>query len=179
MSLSISSPTPDATTTTKGKVQLAGDLAGTAALPVVGNAKITPSKLNLGSQTASVATSQTTASLTYTDLTTTGPAVTVTIGANLVALIIITASVASSAAGAGAAVSWAASGANTIAAADTQAFYFINAALTGSVSAVSHGSAIFFATGLTAGSTTFTAKYRASGSGTATFDTRSITVIPL
>lgn len=35
MSLSQNSPTPDATTTAKGKVQLANDLAGTAALPTV------------------------------------------------------------------------------------------------------------------------------------------------
>lgn len=35
MSLSQNSPTPDATTTTKGKVQLAGDLTGTAASPAL------------------------------------------------------------------------------------------------------------------------------------------------
>lgn len=35
MSVGISSPTPDATTTTKGKIQLAGDLAGTAASPAL------------------------------------------------------------------------------------------------------------------------------------------------
>lgn len=33
--ISLSSPTPDATTTTKGKVQLANNLGGTAALPTV------------------------------------------------------------------------------------------------------------------------------------------------
>ena len=36
---------PDATTTMKGKVQLAGDLTGTAAAPIVGNNKITTSKI--------------------------------------------------------------------------------------------------------------------------------------
>lgn len=35
MALSINSPTPDATTTTKGKIQLAGDLTGTAASPAL------------------------------------------------------------------------------------------------------------------------------------------------
>ena len=36
---------PDATTTMKGKVQLAGDLTGTAAAPIVANNKITTSKI--------------------------------------------------------------------------------------------------------------------------------------
>ena len=36
---------PDATTTTKGKVQLAGDLTGTAAAPLVGDNKIVTSKI--------------------------------------------------------------------------------------------------------------------------------------
>jgi len=48
---------PDATTSTKGKVQLAGDLAGTAALPVVAANAITTSKIADGSITdAKVAT---------------------------------------------------------------------------------------------------------------------------
>jgi hypothetical protein len=37
--------TPDATTSSKGIVQLAGDLGGTAALPVIGAAKVTGSKI--------------------------------------------------------------------------------------------------------------------------------------
>jgi hypothetical protein len=41
----ISSGAPDATTTTKGKIQLAGDLAGTAAAPLVANNAITSSKI--------------------------------------------------------------------------------------------------------------------------------------
>jgi hypothetical protein len=40
-----SSTIPDATTTGKGKVQLAGDLTGTAALPVIANNKITTAKI--------------------------------------------------------------------------------------------------------------------------------------
>ena len=40
------------------------------------------------------------------------------------------------------------------------------------------GSATFYVSGLTAGSNTFTAKYRGTV-GTATFSNRSITVIPL
>jgi hypothetical protein len=41
----VASTIPDATTTAKGKVQLAGDLTGTAALPVIANNKITTSKI--------------------------------------------------------------------------------------------------------------------------------------
>jgi len=44
----INSPTPDATNLSKGKIQLAGDLAGTSALPVVGTSKITFDKAATG-----------------------------------------------------------------------------------------------------------------------------------
>src|SRR5690606_29853095 len=37
--------TPDATASVKGKIQLAGDLAGTAAAPVIANQAVTPAKL--------------------------------------------------------------------------------------------------------------------------------------
>jgi len=49
----VSSSIPDATTTAKGKVQLAGDLTGTAALPVIANNKITTSKILDGNVTYS------------------------------------------------------------------------------------------------------------------------------
>ena len=41
----VSLSVPDATTTVKGKVQLAGDLTGTADAPVIGNGKITRAKI--------------------------------------------------------------------------------------------------------------------------------------
>lgn len=41
----LASTIPDATTTAKGKVQLAGDLTGTAALPIIANNKITTAKI--------------------------------------------------------------------------------------------------------------------------------------
>jgi hypothetical protein len=47
----VSSATPDATATIKGKVQLAGDLTGTAAAPAVAAAAITTSKLADGAVT--------------------------------------------------------------------------------------------------------------------------------
>ncbi len=49
----ISSTIPDATTTAKGKVQLAGDLTGTADLPIIANNKITTSKILDGNVTYS------------------------------------------------------------------------------------------------------------------------------
>ena len=48
-----SSTIPDATTTAKGKLQLAGDLTGTAALPIIANNKITTSKILDGNVTFS------------------------------------------------------------------------------------------------------------------------------
>ncbi|CCV02120.1 hypothetical protein IIV25_102L [Invertebrate iridovirus 25] len=41
----VSAGTPDATTTTKGKIQLAGDLGGTAAAPVISNNAVTYAKM--------------------------------------------------------------------------------------------------------------------------------------
>lgn len=41
----VSSGAPDATSTTKGKLQLAGDLAGTADLPILANAAVTTAKI--------------------------------------------------------------------------------------------------------------------------------------
>ncbi|HYY64340.1 MAG TPA: hypothetical protein VE688_06990 [Gaiellaceae bacterium] len=122
-----------------------------------------------------MATSQTTTSTTYTDLTTAGPAATVTIPASGNALVIVTSSETNSGSSGGAFMSYAVSGATTVAAADARAFSFVNG---GNQAQTVQGSATFYVTGLTAGSNTFTAKYRATV-GTATFANRSITVIPL
>ena len=67
------------------------------------------------------------------------------------------------------------SGATTRAASDTQAFS-VRGRQPGSLAA--QGSATFYVTGLTAGSTTFTAKYDVTG-GTGTFVNRTIIVVPL
>ena len=45
------SATPDATTLSKGKIQLAGDLAGNADVPVIGNNKVTTAKILNGNVT--------------------------------------------------------------------------------------------------------------------------------
>lgn len=137
--------------------------------------KATPNEINLGAQTAAVATNQTTASSTFTDLTTTGPAVTVTIGKNGLALVTVSADVSNNTLNCYGVMGFDVSGANTVAAADTKSLYL----KVGVANQTARGSYTALLTGLTAGSTTFTAKYRQSNGGTAAFTYREISVIPL
>lgn len=122
---------------------------------------------------ASVLTSEATASTSYTDLTTAGPAVTVDTGTS--AIVILSASFNNSIANSWAFMSYAVSGATTIAASDD-----FGAGqkqdVAGNSSQVSF---VHTVTNLTPGSNTFTAKYKAITSGNATFARRHITVIPL
>lgn len=115
-------------------------------------------------QSAAVATSQTTTSTSYTDLTTSGPAVTIATGTS--ALITLSSYITPSN------QSWvsvAVSGATTTAASDTNGM---------GTYVSSHVTRTFKMTGLTAGSNTFTMKYK-SGGGTSTFLSRDITVVAL
>lgn len=122
--------------------------------------------------TNSVATSQSTASLTYTDLATVGPAITATTGT--IAIIHISAGIANNVANSLTACSVTVSGASSVAASDAWAAYLDgNAANNFSRVGVLHTF-----TGLTAGSNTFTMKYKV-GSNTGTFQNREINVIPL
>jgi hypothetical protein len=121
-------------------------------------------------QGATVAATETTVSASYVDLTTPGPAATVTIGSSGRALVIMSAAIQNSGA-AGSFMSFAVSGASTRAAANDDAAYVIG---TNGVTAA----LVRLITGLTAGSNTFTAKYLSSG-GTATFGRRGMVVIPL
>lgn len=152
---------------------------GSVGSEAIADGAITIDKFDTGAATASVATSETTTSTSYTDLTTTTDTVTVTIGANGLALVCLSARVKNDTAAAQNAVSVAVSGANTIAASDTNALFLqiYNANVV-----LQLGTTILF-TGLTSGSTTFKMKYRVnsggSGSGTGTFSNRNITVIPL
>jgi hypothetical protein len=116
---------------------------------------------------ATVATSQATAVTSYTDLTTAGPAVTVVTGAT--ALVTVGCRAGSSGAN-NAFMSFVISGASTLAADDARCF---GVAGTNFIS----GCQQIPVTGLTPGSNTFTAKYRASGD-TATFQNRTIVVRP-
>ena len=122
------------------------------------------------SSTDVVATSQDTTSTSYTDLATVGPAVTVTTGP--LALVVVRGAISNSGTGSSR-MSYEVSGASTQAAADAQCVGVFGTAGTGVL-----GGDMSLATGLTAGSNTFTAKYRVS-SGTGTFSTRRILVFPL
>lgn len=134
------------------------------------NTTVTASKLNTGAATNTVATGQTTTSATYTDLVTAGPAVTVTVGVNGIALVTIGCAQANTA-GNYNNMSFAVSGASTVAAADGNA-------MSNNGTTFLSASKTVMLTGLTAGSNTFTAKYDTTG-GTATFQNRQISVVPL
>lgn len=124
-----------------------------------------------GSQGARVETAQGTASTSYVDLTTPGPAVTVTTGTK--AFVHLSAEI--DALGIFAYMSFAVSGVSTVAADDARSLEFAHHSSGGFV--VRLGTSIYLS-GLTAGSNTFTAKYRASG-GTPTWGHRNIIVTPL
>jgi hypothetical protein len=114
-----------------------------------------PASNSPASATAEIATQQTTVSTTYADLATSGPAVTLTTGTK--ALVIVTARV-----GVGASeqafMSYAVSGATTIAASDSTAARWV----TVTQSNKQRWSCASMLTSLTAGSNTFTAKYKTS-----------------
>jgi hypothetical protein len=119
--------------------------------------------------TALVATSQTTTSTSYVDLTTAGPAQTVTVGASGIVEVVLTGNLSNS--GSNYSVMGVAlSGANTAAASDVTSLQHFG-------TAPHRGSYVAVLTGLTPGSTTFTAKYRVTG-GTGTFVDRAIIVRP-
>lgn len=118
-----------------------------------------------------VATSQTTTSTSYTNLATIGPAATVTTGA--LALVIVSAAVSNTINNASSFMSYEVSGATTSVSNSSRALRFDGLAA-GNVIRASAVSPM----ALTPGSNTFTAKY-AVGSGTGTFQDRSIVVIPL
>lgn len=136
----------------------------------INDGAVTADKLATGAGADRVDTAQTTTSTSYTDLSTAGPAVTVTIGANGLALVILGALIDNSTSGFSF-ISFVASGANTIAAADNNAALHYNT----NDSTVSR---VILLTGLSAGSTTFTAKYKVN-SGTGTFTYRTLAVVPL
>lgn len=123
-----------------------------------------------GTDGSTVSTSQTTTSTSYVDLATTGPAVTVITGTEV--LVTLSALVYNSGAN-NTYMSFAVSGATTLAAADARCIVHANTSAT-----LSCPSRTFKLTGLTAGSNTFTAKYRVTG-GTGSYENRDIVVTPL
>lgn len=121
---------------------------------------------------ATVATSQSTSNTSYTDLTTTGPSVTVTTRSS--AIIVVSARVSTSASGSGCSMGHAVSGASSLAASETKALLI--RPTSGGIDEAS--SYVCFRSDLTPGSNIFTAKYRAT-SADATFMDRNILVIPV
>jgi len=121
--------------------------------------------------TATVATLQSTTSTTYTDLATAGPAVTITTGTK--ALVILSATLKWGTA-ATPYMGYAVSGSTTTAVTDITALQIANGnSFTGArVSSVS-------SVALTAGSNTFTAKYKTSNGNSVDFSDRQIIVINL
>ena len=124
---------------------------------------------SITNDTATVATNEVTTSTSYTDLATSGPAVTVTTGTTV--LVIVTGAVASSTNNTGY-MSYGVTGATTSAATDARSLYFKKDG-----SNYPRASAASILT-VTAGSNTFTAKYK-TDAGTTYFSDRNIIVINL
>jgi hypothetical protein len=122
-------------------------------------------------ETATVNTEQDTSSTSYANLATAGPAVTITTGTK--ALVIITTKIKNGN-GEPAFMSFAVSGATTTAASDTNAIELNN-----SVASANYRWSAATSVTLTAGSNTFTAKYRSQSGAAATFSNRQIFVMNL
>lgn len=123
-------------------------------------------------EAARIDTTESRGTTTYGDLTTPGPAVTVTVPASGQVLVTLTASMDQSSASGFGLMGVTLSGANTVAAADA-----VSIAKQGTNFETASGT--YLLTGLVAGSTTFTAKYRADTAGTADFSRRNLVVTPL
>ena len=124
-------------------------------------------------QGAVVATSEARNNNAYGNLTTTGPAVTATIGTSGAAMVTVTSSITPADTGSQGFMGFQATcaGGATIGPADTQALTY------GGNTTALQSSATFYVTGLS-GSCTFTAKYKGPGNG-ATFANRNLIVVPL
>ena len=118
-----------------------------------------------------VTTSESTASTTYTDLATTGPTVTATCSAGVIVAIYCNQSSTGNAAW----MSYELSGASSDVANDNRSVQLSSTAGQHAGAVIYHGVGSI----LVAGVTTFQAKYRISTSGTATFSSRRLLVIPL
>jgi hypothetical protein len=121
---------------------------------------------------ATVATSETTTSLSFTTLTTPGPAVTCVTGTQAIVCLYVNGG--NNTLGDGWEMGYAVSGATTIAASDPQSVGYVT---------MPANAAIFisgmFLVALTPGTNTFTCQYLAANGGTAKFLYRKIFVIPL
>lgn len=117
-----------------------------------------------------VATSETTTSLTYTDLGTVGPSVALVTGTAV--MVVLAAEIDTPGSGVAPRMGFAISGASTVAATDA---WCLKVDAAGAV--LNQASFAVLVTGLTPGSNTFTAKYRVAG-GTGTYLNRGLMVWP-
>lgn len=138
--------------------------------------KVTPNELNLAPAKSYVTTNETTTSTSFVSLTTV-QSVTVTIGANGICMVGISAGMGASVAAAYLLIAYEASGANTITASDTTGVYW-RATLNTAGAGENTTGKTFMLTGLTPGSTTFTLKFRTTA-GTGAFERREIWALPL
>jgi hypothetical protein len=138
-----------------------------------GNQLVDLSTIVFGPGTATVSTGESTSSTSYTNLATVGPSLTATIGSSGRAKVTISATIIGAAPNT-AAMATDVSGASTIGASDAKCLL---AQAPGSTPFTFSSSRVVLYTGLNAGSTTFTAKYRVSA-GSATFINRDIIVEP-
>jgi hypothetical protein len=126
------------------------------------------SRFSAGEQ---ISTNETTTSTSFTNLSTVGPSVTLTTGTK--ALVIVSCRAANTSSNAFVVMGYEVTGASSVAPLDGASRF-----TTGSTANDSYGVAAATVQTLTAGSNTFTAKYRVSG-GTGNFNTRSIYVVDL
>lgn len=122
---------------------------------------------------ASIGTSETTTATSYGNLATAGPTVTVTTGAQ--AIVGIAARMSNNQVAGTESMSFGVTGATTLTAADWDAVKCQSAGSSGSQNRMG---VVRYCSGLTAGSNTFTCKYKTSA-GTATFNDRHIWVMAL
>lgn len=122
--------------------------------------------------TASIVTAENTTGTSYGNLTTLGPQITITTGAQAVAF--LSAEVSNNTAGNRCFVSVAVSGASTVAASDDDCLKY----QAWGNNANHRGSAAIMFTGLTPGANTFTMQYKVDG-GTGTFQRRRLILIAL
>ena len=120
---------------------------------------------------ASTDASETTASTSYTDLTTAGPAVAVVTGTR--AIVFLTCRLSNNTAGVQALMGYAVSGATTVSATDLRAVEYESSVADDHITVT----AAFLHGSLTAGNNTFTCKYRVSAN-TGTFRRRGVTIFP-
>ena len=121
---------------------------------------------------AVVVTSQTTSSVSFTDLATAGPSVSVQ--TNTSALVTVGCQISNATGNDVSYMGYAISGATTLAASQAAAFFYQSYTAGGGL----QGAFTSIVTGLTAGANTFTAKYQVSAS-TGTFVNRNIAVVGL